>query len=125
MDRVALEVVAEAPVAEHLEERVVARRTADLLEVVVLAGHPQAALEVHDPRVAPFLRSGEGVLERDHPGVHEKERVVARRNQAAARHDGMTALHEELEEASPDLGGRERPDAWIVLGNGCRHRRQW
>ena len=42
MDRLALEVVAEAPVAEHLEERVVARRPADLLEVVVLAGDAQA-----------------------------------------------------------------------------------
>ncbi len=44
VDRLALEVVAEAPVAEHLEEGVVPRRPADLLEVVVLAGNPQAAL---------------------------------------------------------------------------------
>ena len=47
VDRVALEVVAEAPVAEHLEQGVVPRRPADLLEVVVLAGHPEAALDVH------------------------------------------------------------------------------
>ena len=52
MDRLALEVVAEAPVAEHLEERVVARRPTDLLEVVVLAGDAQAALVVDRPRVA-------------------------------------------------------------------------
>ena len=36
-DRLFFEVVAEAEVAEHLEERVVARGDADVLEVVVLA----------------------------------------------------------------------------------------
>ena len=43
-DRLALEVVAEAEVAEHLEERVVARGVADVLEVVVLAAGAHAAL---------------------------------------------------------------------------------
>ena len=42
VDRLALEVVAEAPVAQHLEQRVVAGRAADLLEVVVLARDAQA-----------------------------------------------------------------------------------
>ena len=37
-DGVGLEVVAEAPVAEHLEEREVAAGAADLVDVVVLAG---------------------------------------------------------------------------------------
>src|SRR5690606_9970557 len=37
--RIALEVVAEGEVAEHLEERVVPRRDTHLLEVVVLAGY--------------------------------------------------------------------------------------
>ena len=44
VDRLALEVVAEAPVAEHLEQGLVARRAADLLEVVVLARDAQAGL---------------------------------------------------------------------------------
>ena len=46
VDRLALEVVAEAPVAQHLEQGVVARRAPHLLEVVVLAGDAQAALDV-------------------------------------------------------------------------------
>src|SRR5204863_331545 len=37
-DRLTLEVVAKAPVAEHLEERLVARCTTNLFEFVVLAG---------------------------------------------------------------------------------------
>jgi hypothetical protein len=44
LDRVALEVVAEAEVAEHLEEGVVTRRVADVLEVVVLAAGAHALL---------------------------------------------------------------------------------
>ncbi len=44
VDGLALEVVAEGPAAEHLEERVVAWGATDLLEVVVLAGYAQAAL---------------------------------------------------------------------------------
>ena len=51
VDGLPLEVVAERPVAEHLEERVVPRRASHLLEVVVLAGDPQAALRVHGARV--------------------------------------------------------------------------
>jgi hypothetical protein len=39
-----LEVVAEAEVAEHLEEGVVPGRVADVLEIVVLAAGPHAAL---------------------------------------------------------------------------------
>jgi hypothetical protein len=46
VDGLALEVVAERPVAEHLEEGVMARGAPDLLEVVVLAGDPETALVV-------------------------------------------------------------------------------
>ena len=56
VDGLALEVVAEAPVAEHLEERVVTGGPADLLEVVVLAGDAQDALVVDRPAVAPSSR---------------------------------------------------------------------
>ena len=43
-DRVVLEIVAERKVAEHFEERVVARRIADIVEIVVLAARPHAFL---------------------------------------------------------------------------------
>ena len=51
LDRVLLEVVAEREVAEHLEERVVARGVADVLEVVVLAARAHAALRGGGARV--------------------------------------------------------------------------
>ena len=125
VDRLALEVVAERPVAEHLEEGVVAGRPPDLLEVVVLARHPQAALVVDRPRVGARLRPDQDVLELDHPRVGEEERRVAGRDEAGARHGGVPALGEELDEPAADLGGGQRHDPRIWGLDGGRHRTQW
>ena len=84
-----------------------ARRAPHLLEVVVLPGDPQAALDVHGARVAALLRAGEDLLELDHPGVGEQEGLVAGRDQAGAGHHRVAALREELQEAAADLGGRQ------------------
>ena len=46
-----LEVIAEAPVAEHLEERVVVGVFAHIVEVVVFAAGADALLGVRDTRV--------------------------------------------------------------------------
>ena len=125
VDRLALEVVAEAPVAEHLEEGVVARRPADLLEVVVLAGDAQAALVVDRPRVRARLGADQDVLELDHPGVREQQGRVAGRDEAGAGHERVAALGEELDEPAADLGGGQRHDPRIWGLDGWRHRTQW
>jgi len=44
VDRVALEIIAEREVPQHLEERVVPGGVADVFEVIVLAAGAQAAL---------------------------------------------------------------------------------
>ena len=62
-DRLVLEVVAEAEVAEHLEEGVVARGVADVLQIVVLAPGPHAALRGGGARVGPPIGAEEHVLE--------------------------------------------------------------
>ena len=79
-----LEVVAEAPVAEHLEEGVVAGGPAHLFEVVVLARDAEDALIVDRTAVGACLRPGEDVLELDHPRVREEERLVAGRDERRA-----------------------------------------
>src|SRR5207247_9511378 len=107
------------------EERVMPRRPPDFLEVVVLAGHPEDPLVVDGAGVAPLLGPGEDLLELDHAGVREEESLVARRDEAGARDSGVAAVLEELDEAFPDLGRRERRDPRIVLGNEGRHRPQW
>ena len=122
MDGLALEVVAEAPVPEHLEEGVVAGRTPDLLEVVVLAGNAQAALVVDGARVRALLGPGQRVLELHHPRVREEQRLVAGRDEGSARHDRVAALGEEVDEPPPDLGGGQRLDPGVGFVGGNRHR---
>ena len=85
-DRVGLEVVAEREVAQHLEERVVARGAADVLEVVVLAAGAHALLRRWSRARTVGLRlAGEDVLELVHPGVGEQQRRVVVRDQRRAR----------------------------------------
>jgi hypothetical protein len=85
-DRVLLEVVAEGEVAEHLEEGVVARGLADLVEVVVLAARAQALLRSDGAIVVALLRAEEHVLELVHPGVGEEQRRVVDGQERARRH---------------------------------------
>jgi hypothetical protein len=122
VDGLALEVVAEAPVAEHLEERVVPRRSPDLLEIVVLAGDAQAALVIDGTRVGPRLRASEDILELDHAGVREQQRLVAGRHERGAGDDRMAALGEKVDEPPPDLGGGQRLDPGVGFVGGNRHR---
>ena len=88
LDRLGLEVVAEAEVAEHLEERVVARGVADVLEVVVLAARAHAALAARGALVAALVLAEEHVLELDHAGIREQQRRVVARHE---RRRGTTA----------------------------------
>ena len=113
VDRLALEVVAEAPVAEHLEEGVVAGRPPHLLEVVVLPGDSQDPLVVDRAPVRASLAAGQDVLELDHPRVREEERLVAGRDQARARHDLVPSLGEERHETAADLVRRKRDDPLV------------
>ena len=78
-DRVALEVVAEGEVAEHLEEGVVPRGVAHLLEIVVLAAGAHALLRRRRARPnGARLGPEEDLLELHHPRVGEQQgRIVA------------------------------------------------
>src|SRR5262249_12701570 len=106
-DRLGLEVVAEAEVAEHLEEGVVARRAADVVEV----GQAQALLRRGRAleRVRPAAE--EHVLELVHPGPGEEQGRIVVGDQRGARADGVAALLEEVEVRRADLrrrrGGRK------------------
>jgi hypothetical protein len=103
-DRVALEVVAEAEVAQHLEERVVARGVTDLVEVVVLAARAHAALARNGALVRALLGAEEHVLELDHPGIREQQRGIVARHERARGNDLVPLRAEELEKGLADLG---------------------
>ena len=102
-DRVALEVVAEAEIAQHLEERVVARGVADVLQIVVLAARAHAALGRGRAHVGPLLLAQEHVLELHHARVREEERRVVAGNERARGHDRVPLAFEILQELGSDL----------------------
>ena len=66
-----LEIVAEAEVAEHLEEGVMPRGVADIFQVVVLAAGTHATLAAHGAHIVALLATEEAVLELVHAGVGE------------------------------------------------------
>ena len=103
-DRLGLEVVAEAEVAEHLEEREVAVRAADVVEVVVLAAGPHALLHRRRPAVRRRLLADEVRLERHHAGDREQHGLVVR-DHARGRDDGVAARREEVEKGRAKLVG--------------------
>ena len=105
-DGVGLEVVAEAEVAEHLEEHEVPLRATDVVEVVVLAAGAGALLHGHRSRVRRSLVAGEVRLERHHAGHREQDRRIVR-DQAGRGNRRVPALGEEGAERSAQLvGGR-------------------
>ena len=121
------EVVAEAPVPEHLEEGVVIRVEPDVIEVVVFAAGADALLGVGGAGVgagdgaAPGAHVGAALAEEDghelvHAGVGEQQirRVGHERRR---RHDGVLFLAEEIEELLADLGAGEH-GCWGVKKGG-------
>ena len=80
VDRLALEVVAEAEVAQHLEERVVIGRAADVVDV---AG-AEALLAGRGPGELELAAAEEVVLELVHAGRREQHRGVPAGHQHVA-----------------------------------------
>ena len=102
-DRLFLEVVAEGEVPQHLEERVVPGTGPDVLQVVVLAGHPEAFLGGHRARRVRLLDAEEVVLELDHPGIDEQQGRIVARHEGRTRHLRVSAAGVEVDEAAPDV----------------------
>ena len=101
-----LEVIAEGPVAEHLEKSVVIGVEADVLEVVVLAAGADALLRVGGARGRVGARR---LAEEDgHELVHARvgeEQIGRVGQQRAGGNDGVLLFLEEIEEGLADVGG--------------------
>src|ERR1039458_6302919 len=106
-DRLGLEVVAEGKIAEHLEERVMARGVADLLEVVVLSAGAHALLARGRAAIAVGRRlvTEEYLLELHHPRVGEQQGGIVAGNERRTGPDDVVLAREVVEEAAADLGG--------------------
>ena len=79
-DNFFLEIIAERPVAEHLEHGVVIRVVAHLLEVVVLTADAQTFLRIGHARVFDGGVTEYNVLELVHPSVGEHQRGIVLNN---------------------------------------------
>ena len=102
-DRLFLEVVAEREVAEHLKERVMARRRPDVLEIVVLAADAHALLRSGGALVVALFFTEEDVLELVHPRVCEEQRGIILRHERRALHDAMAVPLEILQKGRANL----------------------
>ncbi len=111
-DRVLLEVVAEREIAQHLEERVVARGVADVVQVVVLAAGADALLRRRGARVGTLVEAEEHVLELVHAGVREQQRRIVARHHRRRGDDGVALRFEELQEGRTDFCGFHSGTFW-------------
>ncbi len=99
-----LEVIAKAPVAEHLEEGVVVGVLADVVQIVVLAAGADALLRVGGTLVGPGAGAEEHVLELVHAGVGEQQRRIVVRHHRRRRHKRVAVLlHEKVDELLANL----------------------
>ncbi len=100
---VGLEVVAEGEIAEHLEEGVMARGAADVLEIIVLAARPDALLRGDRADVLPTLFPEEHTLELHHAGIREEEGRVLRGHEGRRADDGVAVALEILEKTATEI----------------------
>ncbi len=108
-DGLRLEVVAEAEVAEHLEECVVAVGEAHVFEVVVLASGAHALLRAGGAGVVALLGAQEDVLELVHARIGEQQGGVVGGEQRGAVHLAVPLLDEKVQKhASNVVSGRHR-----------------
>ena len=84
-----LEVVPKGKVTQHLKECVVARRVADVVQIVMLAARSDTFLCRGGTHVVALFDTGKAVLELHHARVCEHQGGVVARNQWRGRDNGM------------------------------------
>ena len=103
VNRAFLEIVAERKVAEHLEEREMARGVADIVEVVVLAASANALLARRRAWVRRLCSAGEVVLELDHARVGEEQGRIVLRDERGRTRQLVAARVEEVQKLSANV----------------------
>ena len=91
-NRVLLEVIAEAEIPEHLEERVMPSCIAHVFQIVVLTARAYAALRTGSTVVGALVLAQEHVFELDHAGIGEQQRGVIAGYQRTGGHNLMALL---------------------------------
>mmetsp|Transcript_136892 Transcript_136892/g.425291 ORF Transcript_136892/g.425291 Transcript_136892/m.425291 type:complete len:213 (+) Transcript_136892:2805-3443(+) len=123
-DGLLLEVIAEGPVPQHLEEGMMVHILAHILQVIVLPTRTDALLGIHGA-----LQLGEGVawvdladkdrLELVHASVDEEQGRIVVRHDGGGRDEGVVALlRKEIDEGLADFSARP-----LATGAPCTARR--
>ena len=100
-----LEVITKGEITEHLEECMVPRGIADIIEIIVLAARAHAFLAGSRAHVFAFLCTSENVFKRHHARVGEHERGVVMRHERAGGNGLMPVAGEKIEECGADGSG--------------------
>ena len=95
-DGLPLEIVAEAPIAEHLKHGVVISVVAHLFQVVVLSAHAQTLLRIGLPATLGLGIAQNDVLKLVHAGVGEHQRRVVLDDHRRRRHNQVAMRLEKL-----------------------------
>src|SRR5690606_32584010 len=92
----------------YLEEGVVPRRVADVLQVVVLATGAHTLLAACRAGVGPLFQPQETVLELVHAGIGKQQRRIVIRHQRTGGYSGMALFFKEAKESFTDLSAFHR-----------------
>ena len=106
LNSLTLEVVTEAEIAEHLEERVMPGGITDILEIVVLSTCPHAALRRSRRGVIALFIAEEDVLELHHAGIGKQQCRVIARHERGTRDDLVAVLAKKVQERLAELVAR-------------------
>ena len=103
LDCALLEIIAEREIAEHLEESVMPRGIADIVEIVVLAPGADAFLRRGGAHIGALFQAGEDVLELHHAGIGEHQGRVVARHERRRGHDLVPLAGKIGEEVRSDF----------------------
>jgi hypothetical protein len=76
---------------------------ADLIQVIMLAGNTHTLLRVCGARIFALPLPEENILKLVHPGVREKEGLIAYREERRGGDNGMALCFEEFKEVIANL----------------------
>ena len=106
-DRLALVIIAEGPVSEHLEKGVVIGIIPDFLEIVMLTADPDALLAIGDAAVLAGARAEEDFLELVHSRIHKQQGGIRLEHHRGTGNDDVPLGLEIIQKRLPDFRRRK------------------
>src|SRR5262249_30661352 len=103
LDGAFLEIISKREITQHFEKGVMARRIADIVEIVVLAACAHAFLRTDRAREWEPLKAGKHVLELHHAGIGEHQGRIIARHERRRGNELMAIAREIIEKPRSDL----------------------